>query len=165
MSSIDIIILVCFLPAIYEGLTKGFISQAVSILSILLGAWLAFHFSNAACGWLSQYLPSVSPTILGVVGFILLFVIAVGLLNILGRLIEKSLKLALLGWLNRLLGIVFALAKGALIISLLIVLFSSLNDSFHLVQQETIDQSVLFQPLKDLGLKIYPYLKALIFKK
>jgi hypothetical protein len=43
---IDIIILICCVPALVQGFRKGFISQAVSLVSLVLGAWLAFKFSE-----------------------------------------------------------------------------------------------------------------------
>ena len=165
MSAIDIIILICFLPAIYEGLTKGLVAELVSIISILLGAWLAFHFSDIACGWLTDYFPSVSPTLINLIGFLIIFAIGIGLLSLLGKIVEKVIKIAMLGWLNRILGLALALVKGMIIISLFIVLFSNLNGVLELVSQETLDESVAYNPLKDLGYEIFPYLKALLFKE
>lgn len=165
MNAIDIIILICFLPFIYEGLTKGLVAEIVSIVSVLLGAWLAFHFSEIACGWLGDYLPSVSPALMNLIGFLIIFAAGVFILNLLGKIVEKVIKIALLGWLNRLLGLALSLVKGMLIISLFVVLFSNLNGIFQLVPQETLDASVAYQPLKDLGYEIFPYLKALLFKE
>ena len=165
METLDIIILICFLPALYQGLTKGLVSQVVAMASVVAGAWLAFHFSEMLCTWAAQYVPEMSPTLLHVLGYIVIFCVTVLLLNLIGRLIEHIVKLALLGWLNRLAGLVFALATAALVISILIVMFVSLNTTFGFVPEETLDASIFFNPLKEIGFKVFPYLKALLFNE
>ena len=165
MSTIDIIILICFVPALVTGILKGFISQAISLVSVILGAWLAFRFSETVCNWLSDYLVGVNETVLHVIGFIIVLVLVIFLLGILGRLIQKAFKMVSLGWLDRLLGIVFALAKAALVIGMLLILFDTLNAKLTLLSDEMISESVLYAPLRDLGYNIFPYLKALVFKQ
>ena len=69
----------------------------------------------------------------------------------------------MLGWLNKLLGVVFALLKTGLIVGLVIMAFSSLNDTFSLVKPETLSQSVLYSPLKNTANEVFPYLRDIIF--
>ena len=165
MSTLDIIILVCFVPAIVTGIQRGFIAQVVSLVSIILGIWLAFHFSEMVCEWLRQYLPHLSETILNIVGFVLILAVVALLLHLVGKLILRLFKAVDLGWLNWILGLVFSLLKAALIIGLVLVLFDTLNLKFSLVKPETLDQSVLYAPLRDAAYKVFPYLKALLFKQ
>ena len=165
MSALDIIILVCLIPAIYQGITKGFVSQLVGIVSVLLGAWMAFHSSNAAAIAVAPSLPDTSPALIHIIAFIVFFIVYALVINLLGKLIEKLLKLVMLGWLNRVLGFVFSIAYGLIIISLLLVLFTSLNNTFEFVSQETLAESILYQPLYDFGSALFPYLKALIFSE
>jgi membrane protein required for colicin V production len=165
MSALDIIILVCLIPAIYQGITKGFVSQVVGIVSVFLGAWMAFHSSNAAFIAVAPSLPDTSPALIHIISFLVFFILYALVINLLGKLIEKLLKLVMLGWLNRVLGFVFSIAYGLLIISLLLVLFTSLNNTFEFVSQETLAESMLYQPLYDFGSALFPYLKALIFSE
>ena len=140
MSTLDIIILVCFVPAIVTGIQRGFIAQVVSLVSIILGIWLAFHFSEMVCEWLRQYLPNLSETILNIVGFVLILAVVALLLHLVGKLLLRLFKAVDLGWLNWILGLIFSLLKGALIIGLFLVLFDTLNLKFELVKPETLDQ-------------------------
>lgn len=165
MSTLDIIILVCFVPAIVRGIQRGFIAQIVSLVSVILGIWLAFHFSEMACEWLRQYFPNVSETILNIAGFVLILVVVALLLHLVGKLIMGLFKAVDLGWLNWVLGLIFSLLKGALIIGLALVLFDTLNLKFSLVKPETLDESVLYAPIRDAAYKVFPYLKALLFKQ
>ena len=88
--------------------------------------------------------------------------IAIGLIC---RLLEGILNIVMLGWLNKLLGIAFAFLKTALIIGLIIMLFNSLNNTFHIVQEEKLAESVLYGPLKNLAYTVFPYLKEMLFWK
>lgn len=163
MSTPDIIILICFIPAIIRGLQKGFIEQVVALVSIVLGAWLAFNFSSRISEWLQPYL-ELSGTVLNVISFAIIVLVVVLILFILGRMLTKIVKLVLLGWLDKLLGLVFSLLKAALLIGLVIILFDTLNLKFEFVSQDILDEAVLYNPIKDLGYTIFPYLKSLLFK-
>ena len=165
MSTLDIIILLCFLPAIVTGIHKGFIAQVISLVSLWLGVWLAFHFSDIACTWLSQYLTGVSETVLHIAGFLLVFVIVAVLLFLVGRLLKGLSKMVALGWLDWVLGILFALFKAALLIGLVLILFDTLNLKFDIVPEDKLSDSALYAPVRDFAYKVFPYLKALLFKK
>ena len=161
METLDIILLVCFVPAIITGISKGLIEQPVSLASLFVGVWAAFRFSTLIAQWLNTFL-QVDQKIVNIAAFALTVILAVLLLTLLGKLITKTLKLAALGWANRLLGLVFALLKAALIIGLLIFIFDPINAKFNLVKPEILDGSVIYTTLHDLSMKVFPYLKELI---
>ena len=162
MSIVDIILLICFIPAVVQGFRKGFISQVIAIVSIILGAWLSFRFASAVSEWLAQYIQG-SEQILKLIAFALILIAVIAGLALLGKLIEGTFKLVMLGWLNRLLGVLFSLLKAGLIVGLIIMAFCSLNNTFGFVSEETLNGSVLFLPLKDLAYTVFPYLKELLF--
>ena len=163
MNILDIILLICFIPAVVQGFRKGFISQVIAIVSIILGTWLSFRFSSSVSAWIAQYIQG-SEQILKIVAFAIIFIAVIAALALIGKIIEGTFKLIMLGWLNRLLGMVFSLLKAGLIIGLIIMAFCSLNETFHFVSDEALDQSVLFPPLKDAAYKVFPYLKGLLFQ-
>ena len=162
MNIVDIILLICFVPAVVQGFRKGFISQVIAIVSIIAGAWISFRFTSEASVWLAQYIQG-SEQMLKVVSFALIFIAVLVVLALLGKLLEGAVKLVMLGWLNRLLGVVFSLLKAGLIVGLAIMLFCSLNNTFGIVNEEVLNESVLFPPLKNMAYTIFPYLKELLF--
>ena len=149
------------MPAIITGISKGLVEQLVSLLSLVVGVWAAFHFSSALAEWLNGYL-QVDPKTINICAFALTVILTVLILNLLGKLITKTLNLASLGWANRLLGLVFALLKAALVIGLLIFIFDPINAKFNLVKPEVLDASVVYSALHDLSMKVFPFLKELI---
>ncbi len=164
MSTPDIIILICFLPAIISGITKGFIEQVIALVSLVLGAWLAFKFSTVVSDWLKPYF-EVSETVLNVISFAVIMVAVVLVLFVLSKILTGVTKLVMLGWLDRLLGLVFALLKAGLIIGILIILFDTLNVKFEFVEEKVLDESILYAPIRDIAYMIFPYLKELLLKQ
>ena len=148
-------------PAIIQGLRKGFISQAISIISIVAGIWASARFANIVTEWVSQYI-TASEQILKIIAFALILVIVFIVLGLLGRLLESILKIVMLGWINKLLGLLFSLLKAVLIIGLIILAFSSLNSSIGLVKPEVIEGSALYEPVKDIAEAIFPYIKNML---
>ncbi len=164
MSTPDIIILICFLPAVISGITKGFIQQVVGLVSLLLGAWLAFRFSNVVSEWLRPYF-EVSETVMHVISFAVIMVAAVLVLFVLGKLLTGLTKLVMLGWLDRLLGLVFAILLAGLLIGIGIILFDTVNVKFSLVDEAVLEKSVLYSPIRDIAYTVFPYLKELLLKQ
>lgn len=162
MNIVDIILLICFVPALVQGLRKGFISQVIAIISIIAGVWVSARFTASASTWLAQYIEG-SEQVLKVISFALIFIAVIAVLAILGRLLEGTVKLIMLGWLNRLLGMVLSLVKAGLIVGLVIMAFCSLNNTFSLVSEEVLNESVLFPPIKNMAYTVFPYLKELLF--
>ncbi len=163
MNILDIILLLCFVPALVQGFRKGFISQVIAIISIIAGVWMSARFATTVSTWLGQYIQG-SEQVLKIVAFVLIIIAVTATLTLLGKLLEGVIKLVMLGWVNRLLGILFALLKAGLIVGLLIMAFCYLNDTFKIVSKETLDSSILFTPLKDLAYSVFPYLKELFMQ-
>ena len=164
MNIIDIIIVICCVPAVIHGISKGFVTQAFSLVALILGAWLSFKFS----GPLGDYLESiteVSPTILHVVAFAIILLAVMLITHLVGKGVEKVVKFVMLGWLNKLLGVVFALLKVFLVVGLIIVLFDAINSNIPFVSEDTLGESIFYHPVKELADIVFPYLKDLIFKK
>lgn len=161
METLDIILLVCFVPALVTGIRKGIVEQIVSLVSIFVGVWAAFKFSGPLSAWMSGFL-ALEPKITGIIAFALMVVIAIVLLSLLGKLITGLLKMASLSWLNRLAGLVFALLKAAIIIGLIIFIFEPINAKYMIIKPEVLESSVIYQSLSELSLKVFPYLKSLI---
>lgn len=164
MNTLDIIILVCFAPFLIQGITKGFIVQVTSVVSLLAGTWLSFRFSDAVCEWLLPYM-DVSDKILHVVAFSLIMVAVILVFHMVGRLLRGLFKIVLLGWLDRLLGIVLSLLLGTMAIGVVIMLFDTVNSQFSFVSDEQLAESMLYTPVKEFAYTIFPYFKELLFKQ
>lgn len=161
MAIVDIILLICFIPAIVSGISKGFVRQVVEIAAILLGVWVAFRYSSIASIWLSQYIEA-DKIVLHVICFIVILILTAGLLTLGGHLLTKILKVVSLGWINGALGVVLGIIKAAIIMGLVIIAFDAVNDSIHLIDKESLDNAVIYNKLNELGNDIFSRLRNLI---
>ena len=164
MATLDIILLCCFIPGIIRGISKGFLEQALALAGIVLSVWAAFRFSSLVCAWLKPYV-ELSETTLNVVSFALILVAVSLLVFLVAKLLTKVAELAMLGWLDKTLGLVLALAVNALVIGVFIVLFDTINTKFSLVKPEVLDGSIVYTTLRDLSYLVFPYLKSFFFKQ
>lgn len=164
MNILDIILLLCLVWAVVQGLRKGFITQVIAIISIVFGVWASARFTNVVCAWLAQWI-SGSEQVLKVVAFTLILVVVFLVLAALGKALEGIIRLVMLGWLNKLLGVVFSLLKCLLILGLIILAFNSLNSTIQLVKPEYLADSVLYGPIRDLANSVFPYVKEMITLK
>jgi membrane protein required for colicin V production len=163
MNILDIILIICFIPPVIKGFAKGFISQAAGLLALVIGVWLSFKFTNLICDWLSLYIHA-SKTLLYIIAFVLILVIVYMGFLLIGRLLRAGIKIILLGWLDKLLGLLFAAFKVSLVLGLLIILFNTLNTKFNLVNTNILNDSLLYNPLKNFAYTIFPYLKLFLLK-
>lgn len=161
MGILDIVLLVCFIPAIVQGITRGFVQQVVSLVSIIAGIWIAARFSGIASNWLSQYF-TIDPKFLNVITFTIIVILVVLLLYWIGELLTRVIKITTLGWLNSGLGVVLSVAKTILILGLLILLFESVNAKFNLIKPGKLEDAAIYCMLRDLANVIFPYLKNLV---
>ncbi len=90
--------------SIYKGWTKGFIMAIVSFISFFIALALALQFSGWAEGYLKKQTDSDSDW-LAFLAFLLVLLGAIIAIRILGKIIEKSVELVMLGLVNRLAGI------------------------------------------------------------
>ena len=164
MNILDAIILICLIPALIQGVRKGFISQAISIISFVVGIWASARFANIVTEWVAQYI-TASEQILKIIAFALILVVVFVILGLVGRMLESILNFAFLGWVNKLAGVLFSLLKAVLILGLVIMAFNSLNTTFGLVKPELLTDSVLYDPLKNLADTIFPYIKNMLTVK
>lgn len=162
MNVLDIILLICFIPAVIQGIRNGFIAQVISIAALILGVWASARFTPEVSTWLAQYI-TLSDQVMKVISFTVILLMSFLVLALIGKFLEATFKLVMLGWLNSLLGAVFSLIKAGLVIGLVIMAFCSLNNTFNFVSEEVLNESVLFPPLKKMAYTVFPYLKELLF--
>ena len=120
MHWLDILILGIGVVSVAYGLKKGVVKEAFVILQILLPFLIAVRMSNTGQKLVQPAVnnPDISPA----AGFIVIFAIAVVAIWILGTLLSKTIRLAGLGPIDKILGAVFGVIKAGLIAGFICIL-------------------------------------------
>ncbi len=160
MNYFDIIIIIVLVWAFYSGYKKGLIYMLISFISIVLGLYAAIHFSYLVVDQLAGYMDK-DPAQLKIIAYILTFVIVFGILHLVGKILDKFLDAVALGFVNRLGGGALSVGIKVVVLSLLLWLFDQGNQIYPVVKQETLDESTLYHPIKDLSPVILLNLKKL----
>jgi membrane protein required for colicin V production len=146
---IDIIAFVLLLVALWKGLRKGFVVALFSLIAFIVGLAAALKLSTAAAHYLERT-ANISQRWLPVVAFLAVFIIVVLLIRLGAKLIEGALGILMLGWLNRLLGVLLFVFLYLFIYSVL--LFYA--DQLHLIKPATKEASTSYGFLAPLGPKV-----------
>src|SRR5690349_21488030 len=97
---IDILFLAMLAIAVFKGIKNGLIIAIFSIIGWILGIYAAFKFADVAMGYLKGVLDMSAKT-LYILSFVIVFVIVMLLVHLGAKLVEKTVELAFMGWLNR----------------------------------------------------------------
>ena len=135
--------------AVFKGLRNGLIVALFSIVGWILGLIAAFRFSDVAAGYLKGSV-DLSPRMLYITSFILVFILVTFIVRFGAKLVEKTVELAMLGWINRLGGIFFYVLLYALIFSVMIYF----AERVKLISDETIAASRVYPWVKPIALII-----------
>ena len=155
MNALDIVILVLFIPGIIRGLSKGFVEQAISLAGIAAAIWAANKYHALAAEKISEYIQGPENAV-QIIAFTAVLLAVIVVVMIIAKIITGAVKMANLGWVNKLLGVVFGVAVSAVVISLLAILVDTVNLRFDLIHSPVLTESILFDSLKDLGYAIFP---------
>jgi membrane protein required for colicin V production len=146
---IDVILVVIVVLAIIKGYQRGLIVGIFSLLAIIIGLAAAMKLSTVVAGYIGKAI-KVSEAWLPVISFAVVFILVVLLVRLGANMLQKTIEISMLGWVNRLGGILFYLATFIIVYS--IILFYA--EQVRLIQPETIKNSVTFSYIQPWGPKV-----------
>jgi membrane protein required for colicin V production len=123
MNPFDTIITIILGYCLIRGFFRGLIKEISSIIGVL-GGFYAGHtyymeISRPLGAWISN------PAYAKILGFMLLFCGVFIFVSILGVIIKYLMNIAFLGWVDRICGVLFGIAKGVLITSVILMMLTA----------------------------------------
>ena len=155
MNSLDYILFIPLLYALYRGFTKGLIIELASLLALTLGIYGALHFSSFTFEFLSDYF-EIKTVYLQLVSYGLTFLIIAVLISFTGKILTMLIRLVALGFINRMMGAIFGGIKALLILSVFISFFDRFNKQFGMVNEDILTSSLIYNSIRTQSEQFYP---------
>lgn len=161
MTWLDILILLPLLIGLVRGLMRGLVVEITAIVAIVVGLLGSKLWGAYFALWLiTQFAwPEV---VCSIVAYALIFLAITLCLNILARLLSRLFRAIHLGWLNRLLGALFGIAKWAIIVLLIVLCVHRLDEQFHFMNDDLKQQSSIYNYTTPLSEKAWHYVQTQI---
>jgi membrane protein required for colicin V production len=146
---IDIIITIVLIIAVIKGYRQGLIVALFSVIALIIGLAAAMKLSVVVAGYIGRTV-KISDQWLPVISFAVVFFIIVLLVRWGAALLQKGVEIAMLGWVNRLGGILLYVVLYVLIFS--VIIFYA--DQLQFIKPETKSQSVTYSYIQPCGPKV-----------
>jgi membrane protein required for colicin V production len=145
---IDLIFAVIIILAVMKGYQQGLIVGFFSLIAVIIGLAAAIKLSAVVAGYIGDSV-KVSEKWLPLISFIIVFLIVILLIRLGAKAIEKAVEVALMGWVNKIGGILLFAAIYITVFSVL--LFYA--EQMKLVQPTTINNSITYSFVQPWGPK------------
>lgn len=120
MTVFDYVVLVIMGLSVLLSILRGFVREALALVSWLVAFFVAKLYTLELAPLLPQSIPSQSLRILA--AFLILFLATLLICSLLAIALSAVFKRAGLGWMDRCLGALFGLARGMVIVGILVLL-------------------------------------------
>ena len=154
MSYLDIVLGLLLIYGLYKGLKNGLFVEIASLIALIAGLFGAIHFSYIAGDYLHEHM-QWNERYINLAAFIITFIVIVLVVHVAGKFLTKVADFAMLGLLNKIAGGIFGTLKVAVILGALLIFFERVNSSVGLVKNETMEGSVLYEPVKEIGAFVF----------
>ena len=153
MNYLDIIITTLLLYALVKGFSNGLIKEVLGFVSLLLGAYIAFNFSEYIEPKIISFL-GAEKEFVSLISFAVLFLLVVVTFKLIRICFDKLTNFLALGIVNRFLGSVF----GVLKISFFCGLILYFGEEHGFIDKTTTKNSILHKPTRSLVDNLIPKL-------
>lgn len=155
MNLLDLILLIPVVWLCIRGLSKGFIIELASLIGLVLGILAAWYFSGYASDFLKEYF-TLNEQTLRIISCIVIFLAVMLVVYLIGKVTEKIIDLAMLGWLNKILGGIMGLLKGIVLVSIILFIIERTDSGEKLIKPNVKEKSMFYQPIMLMVHFIFP---------
>jgi len=154
MSILDLFIIIPIVLGFVFGLFKGLIRELFSLAAIVLGVFGARLFEPQVTTFLLSTF-DMQTGVAQAVSYLILFVVIVVLLLVIAKILDKLFSAIALGGLNKFLGALFGALKMALIVSVLLNVFDTLDRQYGFVKEETKNNSLTYENMLNFAPRLW----------
>lgn len=120
MAWIDVVILALIALSAILSLFRGFVREALALAAWLVALWVSMAYYEELAAWLARWIEV--PSAQKITAFALLFVCVLLLGTLVNYVVSRLVERTGFSSTDRMLGIVFGVARGAVIVAILVML-------------------------------------------
>lgn len=139
MTLIDILFLIALGWFGFHGFKNGLIYEVASVLALILGCWIAYHFSDAVALMLT------GTAMAKPIAMIFTFVVVLLVIRFAGRLLSKIVKLVIPDSIDHIFGLLFGACKVLIAGSVILFILQDIDKRELLIKKETKEKSFTYQ--------------------
>ena len=149
MNLLDLLLLIPVVWLCIRGFSKGFIIELASLIGMVLGILAAWYFSGYVIDFLKGYF-TLTEQVLRIIAYVVIFLAVMLVVYLIGKAIEKVAEVVMLGWLNKLLGAIFGMAKGIVLVGIILFIFEKADPNNKVIKPHVKEKSMFYQPVMKL---------------
>ena len=146
----DIIVSLALGFGFFKGFKRGLVVEVASLGALFLGILGAVKFSSFVAQQIKGFF-DWNPMAIKIISYLFIFILIVYGVSVLAKGLTKILSQASLGLFNKFLGSVFGVLKWAVLTSVVLFFIIKINQWITIIDQEMINQSILYGPITELG--------------
>lgn len=155
MNFLDIFLVASILFGAYLGYRKGIVIEICTLAALLLGIYAGIKFSGIISGWINGILSEPSKWV-PLISFSICFITVVVLVFLIGKWLERFVKITALKPIDKILGAIFGLAKFIVLTGVFLLMVTHHEPTSDLITEEQKENSLLYEPLTGLVTKYIP---------
>jgi membrane protein required for colicin V production len=155
MNWIDAVIVIILIISFVTGFIHGLVKEVASLAGLILGIWGAIKFSAFTAAKLYDWF-DMTGQFVGIIAFLVTFGMIVVVIHFIGIIADRLVDAVALGFLNRILGMIFGVFKSVLIMSVVFVILNAIDSHKPFLPHERIEGSYLYNPISDIAPAIFP---------
>jgi membrane protein required for colicin V production len=155
MTSIDILLMVVLLIGIVNGFRNGFFVELASLISVMLGIYVAIRFSFLTKSYLEKEV-DWNPTVVQVVAFAITFLLVIVVVSSMAKIFTSVANFASLGFINNFFGALLGLIRTILVVSVLLNLMQKAQLETYFLSEQNKRNSKVYGFVQEVSKEVYP---------
>ncbi len=155
MNILDAVILLPVSWGAYKGFKKGFIFEVAIMMALILGLMGGFKFADIASGYLSASF-NIRNSLLPFMSFLTVFILIIISTILFAKMLEGVIKIAALGPVNKIMGLLLGITKWVVIIGTTLFFFAPFDLKFDILSVEKKNGSLLYNPAQEFAQTLVP---------
>jgi membrane protein required for colicin V production len=136
---LDVFCILFLVLAMYKGITRGFIRALLSLVAFVIGWILASLFAGKVGVYLQEHGMQDNKWV-PLLSFLMVMIATFIGIHLLGKALDKMTEMLMMGWLNKLAGVLLYVLLYTLLMSTLLYF----SERIHLVEKKDMEKSLTY---------------------